>query len=251
MTLRSLDPPDVTSFPINRKIWLRTDKRNVLAEGHQADLLILQYMNDYAKATIAFKDKDGNDVGWLQAHNYLDEALTNQHKHMSLETSDSGGQLQTRLDIPYGSDIIDMKVTSANFIVSDGYFEARSNARVRPLSGNAIFKVQRRAADTSQAGFILSNYISSTETDYWAMRMSDSGNNMFIRNVNNGINVIKAMMGSGNACRIFLRATATASTDGDLENSSINLWLDQSTNKLMVRAKYSDGTLKSGEIALV
>jgi hypothetical protein len=42
-----------------------------------------------------------------------------------------------------------------------------------------------------------------------------------------------------------------APADGEVGESSLSWWLDEATNKLMVKVKYSDGvTIKSGEVAL-
>lgn len=45
-------------------------------------------------------------------------------------------------------------------------------------------------------------------------------------------------------------APNTAPTDGDIPNEGISFYLDESTNTLKVRAKYTDGTLKTGSVAL-
>ena len=55
--------------------------------------------------------------------------------------------------------------------------------------------------------------------------------------------------GTGTKGRVILDAPNAAPQDSFLANGEVTLYLDQSTNKLMVRAKYSDGTLKTGEVA--
>lgn len=42
-----------------------------------------------------------------------------------------------------------------------------------------------------------------------------------------------------------------AIADSDLLNKEMNFWLDEANNKLMVKIKKSDGTVKNGEIALI
>ena len=50
--------------------------------------------------------------------------------------------------------------------------------------------------------------------------------------------------------RAYLHAPNTAPTDADLKNSSISFWLDETNDALTFRVKYSDGTLKTGTVAL-
>lgn len=46
------------------------------------------------------------------------------------------------------------------------------------------------------------------------------------------------------------KVAVAAPTDANLNNATVTFYLDENANKLMVRVKYSTGTLKSGEIAL-
>ena len=50
--------------------------------------------------------------------------------------------------------------------------------------------------------------------------------------------------------RSFLAAPNTAPPDADLSNASISFFLDPANNRLRVRVKYGNGTLKTGNIAL-
>lgn len=50
--------------------------------------------------------------------------------------------------------------------------------------------------------------------------------------------------------RVIQGSPNSAPTDADLDNGTISLYLDQAGNALKVRAKYSDGTLKTGTVAL-
>lgn len=47
-----------------------------------------------------------------------------------------------------------------------------------------------------------------------------------------------------------LRVETAAYGDDFMGKGEINAWVDESGHKLMFRVKYSDGTLKSGEVAL-
>ena len=51
--------------------------------------------------------------------------------------------------------------------------------------------------------------------------------------------------------RTFLGAPNTAPTDGDLGNGSISFYLDQTSNQLKVRVRYSGGALRTGTVNLV
>jgi len=51
--------------------------------------------------------------------------------------------------------------------------------------------------------------------------------------------------------RIFQKAPASAPTDADIPNSYISIWLDEGANNLIIRARYSGGTLKTATVALV
>ena len=50
--------------------------------------------------------------------------------------------------------------------------------------------------------------------------------------------------------RAYLHAPNTAPDDADLKSGSVSFWLDESSNLLTFRCKYSDGTLKTGTVAL-
>ncbi len=49
---------------------------------------------------------------------------------------------------------------------------------------------------------------------------------------------------------VFVSALSSAPTDDEIRNNEIVLYIDEVANKLMVRLKYSNGTLKDGEVAL-
>jgi hypothetical protein len=62
-----------------------------------------------------------------------------------------------------------------------------------------------------------------------------------------GVRAVGRLRSSG---RTFLGTPATAPTDVDLDQEMISFYLDEATNTLKVRVRYSNGTLKTGSIAL-
>tara|TARA_R110000824_G_scaffold102100_7_gene242291 strand:+ start:3173 stop:3382 length:210 start_codon:yes stop_codon:yes gene_type:complete len=49
---------------------------------------------------------------------------------------------------------------------------------------------------------------------------------------------------------VFVRAQSAAPTDADIDNNEVVLHIDEVGNTLSVRLRYSDGTLKTGTVAL-
>lgn len=85
------------------------------ASGDNNELIRLQFMNDDAKAAIAFVDKTGQSKIWVQAHDYLTLSPSVEHKHFSIEVTDSAGTSKyTRLSIPYDQDITEMGINLSN-----------------------------------------------------------------------------------------------------------------------------------------
>jgi len=107
---------DDVTFPLNKKLWMQTDQRNIHVEGHKADLIKLKAMDEDAKPTIAFTDELGNDRAWLVCHDYLTFPTT-QHKHFSIETTKADETLTTRMEFHYGADTINIQTHDSNFIV--------------------------------------------------------------------------------------------------------------------------------------
>lgn len=85
------------------------------ASGDNNELIRLRFMNDDAKAAIAFVDKTGQSKIWVQAHDYLTLTPSVEHKHFSIEVTDSAGTSKyTRLSIPYDQDITEMGINLSN-----------------------------------------------------------------------------------------------------------------------------------------
>jgi hypothetical protein len=67
----------------------------------------------------------------------------------------------------------------------------------------------------------------------------------------NVIGYIKNTTGNvGIQGRVFEGAPNTAPTDADIPNSFVSMWLNEGTNLLTFRVRYSDGTLKTGTVTL-
>jgi len=49
--------------------------------------------------------------------------------------------------------------------------------------------------------------------------------------------------------RLFIKQRSTAPTDGDIANSHLNIWMNESTNNLTIRIRKSDGTYRTATIA--
>jgi hypothetical protein len=80
---------------------------------------------------------------------------------------------------------------------------------------------------------------------------ANASGNLLQWELNNGSNATNPVLRLQGDKRAMIAAAATAPTDADLFAGSISFYLDQSSNKVMVRVKYSDGTtLKTGELAI-
>jgi hypothetical protein len=80
---------------------------------------------------------------------------------------------------------------------------------------------------------------------------ANASGNLLQWELNNGSNSTNPVLRLQGDKRAMIAAAATAPTDSDLFAGSISFYLNESTNKVMVRVKYSNGTtLATGELAI-
>ncbi|MBW4839458.1 MAG: hypothetical protein KZY74_08670 [Paenibacillaceae bacterium] len=113
------------ALPQNERIHLSTDKQWIEKEGHLSDLIRLQWTGDRAKPAIAWADEQGKDKTAIISHDKANNPEQHDHKHISIETTMSPtgeykDQLFTRLEIPYDTDVAEIRTHSSNFNVMDG-----------------------------------------------------------------------------------------------------------------------------------
>lgn len=109
------DPVEALDFGNNLRLRMSTDKTHL----DQSSLIRLQWTSPAGKPAIGWFDEGMQRRAAIVAHHYLTYP-TNLHQHLSLETADSAGALQTRLEIPWGGDVVDIETHSANFKVAGG-----------------------------------------------------------------------------------------------------------------------------------
>jgi hypothetical protein len=147
--------------------------------NHFAETIRMDLMRDGAKNMIAWRDSftdpsDPKTIAWVGAH-YLSNDGLSEHKHFSIEVSDSTEQLQTRLEIPYGLDHTNIKTSSADFVVSEG--------KLRVSGGNSAFKDVQYATHPEDATKIrwalrtdnTTESGSNVGSDFRYVRYNDSG----------------------------------------------------------------------------
>ncbi|MGP0584080.1 hypothetical protein [Paenibacillus timonensis] len=113
------------ALPQNERIHLSTDKQWIEKEGHLSDLIRLQWTGDRAKPAIAWADEQGKDKTAIISHDKANNPEQHDHKHISIETTmsptgENKDQLFTRLEIPYDTDVAEIRTHSSNFNVMDG-----------------------------------------------------------------------------------------------------------------------------------
>lgn len=111
--------------PHNQRLHLSTDQKWIQKEGHLSDLIRLQWTAERAKPAIVWVDEQGNDKTAIISHDKANNPEQHDHKHISFETTmapdgEYAGQLFTRLEIPYDTDVSEIRTHSSNFNVMDG-----------------------------------------------------------------------------------------------------------------------------------
>ncbi|MBX4148110.1 MULTISPECIES: hypothetical protein [Paenibacillus] len=116
---------DDIRVPHNERLHLSTDKKWIEQEGHQSDLIRLQWTAERAKPAIVWMDENGKDKTAIISHDKANNPEQQDHKHISFETTMSPtgqypNQLFTRLEIPFDTDISEIRTHSSNFNVMSG-----------------------------------------------------------------------------------------------------------------------------------
>lgn len=112
-------------IPHNERLHLSTDKKWIEEEGHQSDLIRLQWTAERAKPAIVWVDEAGKDKTAIISHDKANNPEQHDHKHISFETTMSptgqyADQLFTRFEIPFDTDISEIRTHSSNFNVMNG-----------------------------------------------------------------------------------------------------------------------------------
>ncbi|MCJ8012222.1 hypothetical protein MUG84_10805 [Paenibacillus sp. KQZ6P-2] len=169
-------------IPHNDHLLLSTDKKWINQEGHQSDLIRLQWTADRAKPAIVWADENDHDKTAIISHDKANNPEQHDHKHLSFETTMSpngqyANQLFTRLEIPYDTDVSEIRTHSSNFNVMNGILRvAGETGTNRDLQFSVAGKDNEtaprwaiRADSSKEAG-------SNTGADLQFVRYGDDGN---------------------------------------------------------------------------
>ncbi|GIP26679.1 hypothetical protein J23TS9_18090 [Paenibacillus sp. J23TS9] len=167
--------------PHNESLLLSTDKKWIAQEGHLSDLIRLQWTADRAKPAIVWADEKGNDKTAIISHDKANDPKQHDHKHISFETTMSptgkyANQLFTRFEIPFDTDISEIRTHSSNFNVMSGILrvagEAETNRDIQfSVAGKDNATTPRwavRADSSKEAG-------DNTGADLQFVRYGDDG----------------------------------------------------------------------------
>lgn len=112
-------------IPHNERLLFSTDQKWIEQEGHQSDLIRLQWTAERAKPAIVWLDEKGKNKTAIISHDKANNPEQHDHKHISFETTMSptgqhADQLFTRFEIPFDTDISEIRTHSSNFNVMSG-----------------------------------------------------------------------------------------------------------------------------------
>jgi hypothetical protein len=110
-----------------------------------------------------------------------------------------------------------------------------------------------RAAESGKAVAVQGDTEGPTGRGVYGFAKHNSGVNYGVYGETNSTSAGFALYGQGRfkaTGRCFLGAPASAPPDATLTKGGISFYLNTSTNRLKIRVKYPDGTLKTGSIAL-
>lgn len=105
--------------PTTNRIVLESWEKSNNLNDHAGDLIQLMWRDSQAKPFIGWWDYTGEEPilkAWIGAHQVANDGASF-HKHLSIETADLSGQMQTRMDFDFDKDTTEIKTSSANFTV--------------------------------------------------------------------------------------------------------------------------------------
>lgn len=239
----TIDDSGNTTIPIAKSLLLSTDQPTNTATG----LIQLHYTTNEAKAIIAYVDENGQEVIWLQAHNYL-LFPSNQHKHFSIEASDAAGLKQTRLGVGYGADVVEVTVNQADLIINRNTAMTNGNIVMQGGGGGGVIK-HANALDIYPSYVSNSTFALRTSLSASQIHLSVLGDSVLY--VDEGIATTGAITPQTND-GAALGTTALEWADLFLASGSVinfnngDVTLTHSTDTLTV----AGGTLATADIAL-
>lgn len=83
----------------------------------------------------------------------------------------------------------------------------------------------------------------------WALRTRNNSTNDF--ELRNSVNFWSAIRAYDATRHVYQSAPNSVIADANLDNNTISMYLDEANNALRVKAKYSNGTVRIGTIALI
>lgn len=132
------------------------------------------------------------------------------------------------------ADLIDIQDSNSNFLFS-------------MTSAANVFWKGIDSGSNSRNQFALINTFQDSNTGSWKGAME-----LMVYDFNQpGGRLVTYAYADGSDSRLNQTAPASAPSDGDLTNGTIQYYLDEGGNNLKVRVKYSNGTLKTGTVSLV